>query len=228
MRTVVPPLAAVAHELRTPLGGILGCADLLATTPLDAEQRTHLAALREAAAALAAFADDALELARLGDPMAHAAVACGPCDIRDALAGVARTLAPSARRRGLALTVDVADRVPATVWADAGALRRVVLNLGANAVRATRRGEVRITADVDADGTLACAVADTGSGMTDARRADLFRAWASSGEQGGIGIGLVLAAELASRMGGELTVESTPRLGSVFTLRVPLDEPPPA
>ncbi len=221
-RAAVPPLAAVAHELRTPLGGIIGCADLLAATALDAEQRAHLDALREAASALAAFADDALELARLGDPFAHAAVRAGPCDVRAVLAGVARTLAPSAARRGLALHVDVADDLPADVRVDAGALRRVLLNLGANAVRATRRGAVRFTAAVDVEGALVCAVADTGPGMTGAQQARLFRAWATSGAEDGVGLGLVLAAELAARMRGALTVASTPGVGSTFAVRVPV------
>lgn len=217
----VPPLAAVAHELRTPLGGILGCAELLAATTLDAEQRAHLDALREAAVALAAFADDALELARLGDPFAHAAVRDGLCDVRDTLASVVRTLAPSAARRGLTLRVDVAYDVPEVVRVDAGAARRILLNLGANAVRATRRGGVHFTAALDHDGALICAVVDTGVGMSPAHQARLFRAWATSGTTGGAGLGLVLAAELAARMRGGLMVESMPGVGSTFTLRLP-------
>ena len=220
--TAVPPLAAVAHELRTPLGGILGCAELLASTPLDAEQRAHLDALREAAEALAAFADDALALARVGTPAAHARVRPTACDARDLLTGVARTLTPSAARRGLALCVDVDDAIPATVRLDAGAIRRILLNLGANALRATRRGGVRFTAVLDATGALACAVSDSGAGMTAAQQERLFRAWETRGGEDGVGLGLVLAAELALRMRGTLTVESAPGRGSTFTLRVPL------
>lgn len=216
----MPPLAAVAHELRTPLGGIVGCAELLAATSLDAEQRAHLDALREAASALAAFAEDALHLARLGDPAAHAAVRPGPCDVRAVLAGVARTLAPQAARRGVAVVTDVAVDVPPIVHADAGAIRRVLLNLGANAVRAARRA-VRCTAALADTGTLVCAVDDDGPGFSTVQRKRLFRAWESGSPEGGAGLGLVLAAELARRMGGTLVVESSPT-GSTFALRTPL------
>jgi len=147
--------------------------------------------------------------------------------VRATLAGVARTLAPSAALRGIALTADVAGEVPGVVAADAGALRRVLLNLGANAVRATRRGSVRLTASVDAHGTLVCAVADTGVGMTEAQRSRLFRAWATGGAEDGVGLGLVLAAELAARMRGVLAVESTPGVGSTFALRIPVCAPAP-
>ena len=219
----VPPLAAVAHELRTPLGGILGCADLLASTALDVEQRAHLDALREAAEALAAFAEDALDLARLGDPEAHALVRTAPCDPRAVLAAVVRTLTPRASRRGLALDVAVGEGVPESVHADAGALRRVLLNLGANAVCATRQGGVRFTVAVGGAGELICAVRDTGSGMTDVQQARLFRAWSTGGAEDGVGLGLVLAAELASRMGGTLSVESSAAgCGSTFALRIPV------
>ena len=216
----VPSLAAVAHELRTPLGGNLGCAELLAATPLDAEQRAHLDALCEAASALASFAEDALELARLGDPAAHSVVRPGSCDVRAVLAGVVRTLAPQAARRGVAVAAEVAADVPPVVHGDAAAIRRVLLNLGANAVRATRR-DVRCTAALADTRTLACAVVDTGPGLTALQRDRLFRAWASGGADGGAGLGLVLAAELARRMGGALTVESGPA-GSTFALRLPL------
>ncbi len=234
--TAVPPLAAVAHELRTPLHGVLGCADLLASTPLDAEQRAHLAALAEAARAALALAEDAIALARLGaagtEPGAHVPVRPAPCDPRAVLAGVARTVAPLAARRGLALDWAADDDVPARVHADAARVREVLLNLAGNAVRVTRRGGVRLRARRDGAGGLAVDVVDTGPGLTPAQRARLFRAWAPGAHDGtpggpggegpgGAGLGLVLARALAERMGGGLAVESAHGAGSTFTLRLP-------
>jgi signal transduction histidine kinase len=243
--TIVPPLAAVAHELRTPLHGILGCADLLAATALDADQRAHLGALTEAARALAAFAEDALALAQLAAADADGAAVPAvvavrpvPCDARAVLAGVARTLAPLAAARGLALDAAVDADVPALVRIDPARVREVLLNLAGNAVRATRRGSVRLRARVTAapagaaagpaDPWLALDVADTGPGLSAERQAALFRPWTpgAGGEgdarPGGAGIGLVLAAALAARMGGTLGVASAPGVGSTFTLRLPL------
>jgi signal transduction histidine kinase len=107
----VPPLAAVAHELRTPLHGMLGLVALLEETGLDAEQRAHVALLGESAATLLRFADDALELARLErDPVT--AVRLASCEVRAVLAAAARTVAPLAGARGLTLDVTVDRRSP--------------------------------------------------------------------------------------------------------------------
>jgi signal transduction histidine kinase len=222
--------------LRTPLQGVLGCAELLAGTDLDAEQRAHLAALVEAARGALAFADDALALARLAGERdaARAPVAPvrpAPCDARAVLAGVARTLGPRAAARGLTLAWDAAPDVPADAPLDAARVREVLLNLAGNAVRVTRRGGVRLSARVepaDAPGrpaTIALAVADTGPGLTPAARARLFQAWATGGAEGGAGLGLVLARALAEAMGGAVDVESAHGRGSTFTLRVPLGAP---
>ena len=232
--SVVPPLAAVAHELRTPLHGMLGLVALLGETALDAEQRAHVALLAESAQTLLRFADDALALARLdGDPLARVRLA--PCDVRAVLASLVRTLAPLAARGAVALTADAAPAVPATVRTDAGWLRQILVNLVGNALKHTRRGSVRVHARLDG-AWLAVDVIDTGVGLTPAHRARLFRAWDRSadaldapdapdgqGAPDGAGIGLVLAAELARRLGGRIAVESTHGVGSTFTVWHPLN-----
>jgi signal transduction histidine kinase len=228
MPAPIPPLAAVAHELRTPLHGVLGCAALLADSPLDAEQRAHLAALVEAARAALAFADDAIALARLAAAdggEVPVPVRPAPCDLRPVLAGVARTLAPLAAARALALDWSADDDAPAAALADPARVREVLLNLGGNAVRATVRGGVRLRLRRDdgpgGEGGTAVDVVDTGPGLTAAARARLFRAWETGGAEGGAGLGLVLARALAERMGGALAVESAHGAGSTFTLRLP-------
>ena len=229
---MLPPLLSVAHELRTPLHGMLGLVDLLRATPLDEEQRGHVAALREAAEALLCMAEDALALARL-DVDVVPVVASVPCAVRELLDGIVRTLAPIAAARGLALDVTVDADVPAVVHTDDGAVRQVLLNLVGNALKYTRRGSVRLRARRQLDGgraALAIDVVDTGPGLAPAQRARLFRAWErpladdaglpNAGE-GGVGLGLVLADALATRLGGRLEVASVHGAGSTFTLVLP-------
>lgn len=226
----VPPLAAFAHELRTPLHGMLGCVALLRTTALDAEQAGHVAALEEAARALLALADDALDLTRLGE--GRLAPALAPCDPVAIAEGVCRTLAPVAAAQGLALAVQAAPDAPRRVHTDAGRVRQVLLNLVGNALRATRRGGVTVHVDVQACSAPAgatphvvWAVADTGAGMSAERQAALFRAWETGGASGGAGLGLVLARGLADALGGSLTATSALGAGSTFTLAVPVAPP---
>ena len=226
----VPPLAALAHELRTPLHGMAGLVALLRGTALDDEQRGHVAALGEAADAMLRLVEDALTLARLdaggADDDASAVAAVAP---RALLEGAARTLAPLAHARGLSLDVEVAADAPAEIVTHADRVRQVLLNLAGNAVKYTRRGGVRLRARGDGAGGLALDVVDTGPGLTDAQRARLFRAWDRLGADdaegadgmGGAGLGLVLAQALAARLGGRLEVASVHGEGSTFTLVLP-------
>jgi signal transduction histidine kinase len=231
----IPPLPALAHELRTPLHGMVGLLALLRTTALDEEQRAHVAALDEAAGAMLRLVEDALTLARL-EAGAVAEEARVPCAPRALLDSAARTLAPLAEARGLALALDVAADAPPSVVTQPDRVRQVLLNLAGNAIKYTRRGEVRLRARRDGADGLALDVVDTGPGLTAAQRARLFRAWErldagaradvhedahADAPIGGSGLGLVLARALAVRLGGRLEVASVHGAGSTFTLVLP-------
>jgi signal transduction histidine kinase len=213
-----------------------GLVALLRTTALDDEQRAHVAALGEATEAMLRLVEDALTLARL-EAGAAPEEACAACAPRDLLEAAARTLAPLAAARGLALAVDVAADAPPSIVTQPDRVRQVLLNLGGNAIKYTRRGEVRLRARRDGGGGLALDVVDTGPGLTEAQRARLFRAWEridaehaddAGGDAGadvvpvgGSGLGLVLARALAGRLGGRLDVASVHGAGSTFTLVLP-------
>ena len=225
---MLPPLAAVAHELRTPLDGMTALLALLASTPLDDEQRAHVAALAEAAAGMQRLVDDALRLARLDagarppDP--------APCDVRDVVAGVARTLGARAAAKALAFETAVDDAVPPALALDGGLLRQIALNLAGNAVKHTWRGTVRVhaawrAADDDGGGTLRLTVADTGPGLTEAQRARLFRAWERAGADDaveGVGLGLYLARACVERLGGTIGAEGEHGRGAAFVVEIPV------
>ena len=224
----LPPLAALAHDLRTPLHGMSALLDLLRGTALDDEQQGHVAALGEAADAMLRLVEDALTLARL-DAGVEPEEPLAPCAPRALLEGAARTLAPIAAARGLTLDVEVAPDAPARVTVPADRVRQVLLDLGGNAVKYTRRGGVRLRARGDGAGGLALDVVDTGPGFTDAQRARLFRAWdrldAEHAEDAasvpGSGLGLALAQARTARLGGRLEVASVHGQGSTFTLLLP-------
>ena len=225
---MLPALISVAHELRTPLHGMLGLVALLRATALDAEQRGHVDALDEAARALLALADDALELARLdAGRVEPRAVPCAPVAVAE---GVVRTLAPLAAARALSLAVAAAPDVPAHAVLDAGRVRQVLLNLVGNAVRVTVRGGVTVRVRADGDGAVAWDVSDTGPGLTPGQQARLWAPWERlegmpGHDEGGAGLGLGLARALALAMGGTLDVASAHGAGSTFTLRLPVHPP---
>ena len=226
-------LAVMSHEMRTPLNGVAGFADLLAARPsLDAEALRQIRQIRESSDGLLMLVEDILDFARGDD-----ALSPEPLD----LAAVAReAMTPSraaADARGLTLTVD--DRLPirARFACDRRALRQAVHPLIANAVKFTEAGEVSVRLDRVADGVV-IRVADTGCGIPPEVLPDLFEAFAQGDDSirrrhSGAGLGLALAARHVGRLGGRIDVDSVPGEGATFTLHLPLvrladAEPEPA
>lgn len=230
-------LAMMSHEMRTPLNGVAGFADLLAGRPgLDPEAVRHARQIRQSSDALLKLVEDILDFARGDD-----AVSPEPVD----LAAVAREAAAQgqavADARGLSLVVD--DRLPprARYLADPRALRQALQPLVANAVKFTAEGEVRVRLERAAEGAT-IRVSDTGCGIPPDLQPRLFEAFAQgdasiSRVHSGVGLGLALAARHVRRLGGRIEVDSRPGEGSTFTLHLPLlrapdapvsEAPPPA
>jgi signal transduction histidine kinase len=221
-------LGMVSHEILAPLGGIVASAEGLLRRPTPGGADAELEAIRSEGAALHALLTDVLDLAR-GDVVAPVVErrAAEPWRI---LADVAQALSGLAEAKGLELRAEVAPDVPRQLSIDPGRIRQVLLNLGANALRCTRRGGVSLRGALrpGADGGLwlAFQVEDTGPGIAPERLAEIFepfwRAPAAALDPGGkAGVGLAVARLLAQRMGGVLEVTSAPGQGSCFTLAVP-------
>lgn len=221
-------LAMMSHEMRTPLNGVAGFADLLASRPdLDAEAVRQARQIRESSDGLLMLVEDILDFAR-----GEHAVSPEPLD----LAAVAReAVAPSraaADARGLSLTVD--DRLPARSRfnCDRRALRQALHPLIANAVKFTTEGGVTVRLDRAGDGVV-IRVSDTGCGIAPDHHAELFEAFSqadasTSRLHAGVGLGLALTARHVSRLGGRIEVDSRPGEGSTFTLHLPLTRAPDA
>ena len=227
-------LANMSHELRTPLNGVIGMADLLAVTPLSAEQARFVRVLHTSAESLLGVINQVLDFSKIeAGKLDLEAVGF---DVRGVVAAAVDVVAHRATAKGLALSADVSDGVPSTAVGDPTRLRQVLVNLLSNAVKFTDAGgvTVRATAAVATDGPAGgCGadvrfeVTDTGPGIGPEGLARLFQSFSqvdasTTRRHGGTGLGLAISGRLARLMGGDIGVRSTPGAGSTFWFTVRL------
>ena len=227
-------LAQISHELRTPMAAISGSLELLSTRPLADHQREIVTVTRRAANNLLELLDDLLDLSRA--EAGRITLDTQPVDL-DSLLGDAASLFTARAKPGVAVRSTRDPAAPAAVMADPKRLREILHNLMGNAVKFTERGFVEVSAHrvpaADGDAPrLTIAVRDTGPGVAAGRLEAIFQAFeqAESGTArrfGGSGLGLAISRKLAQAMGGDVTLTSTPGLGSCFTLDLPLIEAAP-
>lgn len=215
-------LATMSHEIKTPLSGIAGAAELLIDAGLAPRERELAEVISDAAQSLTGLLRDVLDVSR-----AEAGREEGEAsdyDPRRLLTSVAGVLRPGLRGRDLDLQVQVSPHVPDALRGDPARVRQIVLNLASNAVKYTEKGYARIAADVDGD-TFRITVSDTGRGIAEDDLQRLFEPWTRTHTRAwaGTGLGLSIARRLARAMGGDVTVESVLGQGSSFTLELPLE-----
>ena len=215
-------MATLGHEIRTPMTGVLGMAELMARTSLDETQRAYVEAVRRSGAMLLRLVNDALDLTRIE---ARRLVLEPECVSPRAIAGAAVDLASAtARDKGIGLSLSVDARVPHAVHADPVRLRQVLQNLVNNAVKFTETGSVSVHVEPAGD-HIAWVVRDTGPGMDRALLGRLFERFEQGGtpQRGeGSGLGLAICHQLCALMGGGIAVESVEGIGSAFTVTLPL------
>jgi CheY-like chemotaxis protein/nitrogen-specific signal transduction histidine kinase len=226
-KAIEAALAAFAHEVRTPLTGILALGELLAASDLPERERGWAAAVKGAAEHLA-------QLTTLVVGGAKASTRAPvlkrePIRPRALVEALAATLTARAETKGLSADIRVADGLPDLVVGDPVLLRAAVENLIDNAVKFTESGKVglRVTAQPAARNRvrLAFTVTDSGIGLAPGEIRRLFRPFAQASDRiasrfGGAGLGLAFVKRVAKAMHGTVTVESKPGRGSTFHLVV--------
>lgn len=215
-------LAAMSHELRTPLNGVIGMTEIALRSPLTVEQRDSLETIRSSADWLLGTITTVLEFARAqSDRMA---IQNAPWHPRALVEELAVLLAPAAHQKGLELISEVDDAVPDEVLGDAARVRQVLSILVGNAIKFTDAGFVAVQLTYQAQTGLSFAVSDTGIGIAAADQASLFEAFSrvdGSLSRRGTGLGLALAREVVTHLGGAMALTSELGHGSTFRFFIP-------
>ncbi len=220
-------VANMSHEVRTPLNGILGIAQLLGRTELSAEQRELVDTLERSGQNLLGVVNQILDFSKLeaGKISLHPA----PIEVARLLDEVVGLFRVQAQVKGLKLTAVTAPDCPESVLVDGHHLRQILHNLVGNALKFTDQGEVEVSASPLPNG-VSLVVRDTGPGLEPSQITELFQPFSqvdhsTTRRHGGTGLGLAISRQLAEAMGGTLSVDSNPGVGTVFCVSLPA---PPA
>jgi len=218
-------LATISHEMRTPLNGILGMADLMREPNLTPEQLNYLDAIRTSASALATLIDEVLDFSKV--EAGKLELIAEPFDPAALAEGVVELLAPRAQGKGLEIAASIAPGVPPMLEGDAPRLRQVLINLAGNAVKFTQTGGVGLRVEMTQRGRVRFAISDTGPGVPAERQAAIFEDFeqadgSATRAHEGSGLGLAISRRIVASMGGALALEASSAQGSVFAFDLDL------
>ena len=217
-------LANMSHELRTPLNAIIGYSEMLQEQVEEDDAKQYvpdLVKIRSAGRHLLSLINDVLDLSKV--EAGKMELFLEEFAVADMVTDVTATVQPLIEKNANKLVVAV-DPATGKARADVTKLRQVLFNLLSNASKFTHEGEIRLTVRRDADHVV-YEVRDSGIGMTPEQSTKLFSAFAQADSStskhfGGTGLGLAISREFCRLMGGDITVESEPGKGSIFTATV--------
>lgn len=223
-------LAIVSHEIRTPINGVIGFAQILADSPLSPEQREQVAIIKSSGQALEKLIADILDLSKI--EAGKIEIESAPFGLHRAVEEVIAFFQPRARAAALNLVANIDPDVPAIVNSDESRLRQILTNLIGNALKFTERGSITIHVSCMRGEPVSqresrralrlfFAVTDTGIGIPADKIGKLFKPFSqvdSSMERrrSGTGLGLIISKRLCELMGGSISVDSKPGEGTTF------------
>jgi len=218
-------LANMSHEIRTPMNAVIGMAHLALKTLLTPKQRDYLNKIQASANSLLGIINDILDFSKIeAGKLDMEAV---EFDLSETLDNVANVITVKAQEKeNLEVLFSLDSRIPNFLVGDPLRLNQILVNLGNNAIKFTEQGEILLTNKIversDEKITLQFSMRDTGIGMTEEQRANLFQAFSqadisTSRKYGGTGLGLAISKRLVNMMGGKIWVESEPGKGSTFS-----------
>ncbi|MBV9766457.1 MAG: PAS domain S-box protein [Acidobacteriaceae bacterium] len=216
-------LATMSHEIRTPLNAILGLADVLRESQLDADQLAYLRVFRRAGANLMTLINDILDVSKIES--GHLELERVQFNLKEVVEQAAEVICPKAREKSIELSVKIAPTTETALTGDPTRLRQVLINLLGNAVKFTDKGQITLNARKHSSaqpGYIDFSVSDTGIGIPADKLAAIFGDFTQadssiSRRYGGTGLGLGISRRLVELMGGRLTVSSTLGQGSTFS-----------
>ena len=221
-------MSTMSHEMRTPMNGILGMAELLGQSQLTPEQSNQVSGIRACAGDLLENVSDILDFARFESGAVR--LKKETCDVASIASDSVQILRHFAQKKGLTLSCDISPDLPKSCCMDRGRFRQILLNVLRNGIKFTQEGSVHLTLNVISEGGkdfLDLRVIDTGVGIASEKRDVIFGPFQQADSAldrkfEGSGMGLSIVERITTTMGGTVAVKSELGKGSEFIIKLPL------